>query len=102
MQFHMVYEIKSNVHLLYSFIHIFIHNSITKCFGKSFAKPLAKAFRKISIISELNIHQPHRASLAMCIEVKPRPKRSNFFLKKFVVTSHHILEPLVLSVSDSG
>ena len=40
----------SNVHLLYSFIHVFIYNSITKCFWQNFAKPLAKAFRKTSII----------------------------------------------------
>ena len=50
MQFCMVYQIKSHVHLLYSFIHVFIHNSITKCLGKSFAKPLAKAFRKTSVL----------------------------------------------------
>ena len=31
MQFCTVFQIKSNVHLLYSFIHVFIHNSI-KCF----------------------------------------------------------------------
>ena len=43
MQFCKVYQIKSNVHLLYSFIHVFFHNS-------SFAKPLAKAFRKTSNI----------------------------------------------------
>ena len=49
MQFCMAYQIKLNVHLLYSFVHVFIHNSITKCFfGKCFAKPLAKAFRKTS------------------------------------------------------
>ena len=35
----------SNVHLLYSFIHVFIYNSITKCFWQNFAKPLAKAFK---------------------------------------------------------
>ena len=46
MQFCMVYQIKSNVHLLYSFIHVFIHNSITKYYWQNFAKPLAKEFRK--------------------------------------------------------
>ena len=30
MQFCMVYQIKSNVHLVYSFIRVFIYNSITK------------------------------------------------------------------------
>ena len=32
MQFCMVYQTKSNVHLLCPFIHVFIYNSITKCF----------------------------------------------------------------------
>ena len=41
---------KSNVHLLYSSIHVFIHNSITKYNWQNFAKPLAKAFRKNSIV----------------------------------------------------
>ena len=36
----------SNVHLLYSFIHVFIYNSITNYYWQNFAKPLAKAFRK--------------------------------------------------------
>ena len=44
----MVNQIKSNVHLLYSFIYAFIHNSITSVFGKRFAKHLGKAFRKNS------------------------------------------------------
>ena len=38
LQFCVVYQIKSNVHLLYSFIHVFIHNSITKCFWQTFGK----------------------------------------------------------------
>ena len=41
MQFCMVYQVKSNVHLLYSFIYVFIHNSITKCFWqRRLEKPL--------------------------------------------------------------
>ena len=51
MLFCMVNQIKSNVHLLYSFIHIFIHNSITKYYWQNFARSLAKAFRKTSSIS---------------------------------------------------
>ena len=50
----MVYQIKSNVNLLYSFIHVFIYNSIIKCFWQNFAKPLAKVFRKISNRGFLN------------------------------------------------
>ena len=49
-QFCMVYQIKSKVHLLYSFIPVFsIHNSITKCFWQKFCQALAKAFGKTSI-----------------------------------------------------
>ena len=45
MQFYMVYQIKSNVYLLYSFIHVFIYNSITKCFWqRRLEKPLILIF----------------------------------------------------------
>ena len=42
MQFCMVYQIKLNVHLLYSFIHVFIYNSITKCFWQQFCQTFGK------------------------------------------------------------
>ena len=38
----MDYQLKSNVHLLYSFIHVFIHNSITKCFWQKFCQTFGK------------------------------------------------------------
>ena len=43
MQFCMVYQIKSNVHLLYSFIHVFIYNSITKCFWQKRCQTFGKS-----------------------------------------------------------
>ena len=63
----MVYQIKSNVHLLYSFIYAFIYNSITNCFGKSFATPLAKAFRKTSILEKFLTFLTYSNSLSLII-----------------------------------
>ena len=61
MRFCMVYQEEiSNVHLLYSFIHVFIHNIFHhKVLLAKFCQPLAKAFRKTSIILFLFYFQRH-------------------------------------------